>query len=189
MKKLILMTLVALMSLPVFAQDKWTVDPMHSFVNFAVKRSAISFVDGSFRKFNGEFTASKADFSDAQINFTVDVASIYTSVDMRDNHLRSADFFDAEKYPQMSFVSTSFQKVKGNKYRLKGKLTLKDVTKDVVFDVVYGGQVTDNGTQRAGFMATTKINRLDYHVAYDSAAAVIAKDVHITLNLQFLKAK
>lgn len=187
MKKLLVLLVALTISVGSYAQSKWVTDPMHSFVNFAIKRSAISFVDGSFKKFNGEFTSSKADFSDAQINFIVETKSINTSVDMRDNHLRSADFFDVEKYPEMKFESTSFKKVKGNVYKLQGKLTIKDVTKEVTFNVVYGGKVDEKGKGRAGFMATTIINRLDYNVAYDSNAAVIAKDVHITLNLQFLE--
>ncbi|WP_293302252.1 YceI family protein [Pedobacter sp. UBA4863] len=190
MKKLFLFLLATGLSVATFAQTKWSTDPMHSFVNFAVKHSGISFVDGSFKKFNGEFTAAKADLTDANISFTVDVASINTSVDMRDNHLKSADFFDAAKYPTMTFESTSLKKSKGNTYVLKGNLTIKDVTKPVTFAVVYGGTVKDQqGNNKMGFLATTTINRLDYNVSYDPTGAGIAKNVNITLNLQFAQAK
>ena len=197
MKKLFLFLFVFSISIASFAQTKWTVDPMHSFVNFAVKHSGISFVDGSFKKFEGTITAAKADLTDAKINFTAEVASIYTSVDMRDNHLKSADFFDAVKYPTMTFESTSFKKVAvkspkqtSNMYVLSGKLTIKDVTKEVKFMVTYGGSVKDQqGNAKVGFLATTTINRLDYHINYDPTGAGIAKDVHITLNLQFAQAK
>ncbi|MFN0291534.1 YceI family protein [Pedobacter helvus] len=196
MKKLFLFLLATSVSVAAFAQTKWTVDPMHSFVNFSVKHSGISFVDGSFKKFEGSIEASKADLTDAKINFTVDVASINTSVEMRDNHLKSDDFFSAAKYPKMTFVSTSFVKrVKSpkqetNTYVLKGKLTIKDVTKDVSFFVTYGGTAKDQqGNTKAGFMATTKINRLDYNINYDPTGAGIAKDINITLNLQFAQAK
>lgn len=179
------------------AQTKWTTDPAHSFVNFSVKHSGISFVDGSFKKFDGTLEARKADLTDAKINFTVDVASINTSVEMRDNHLKSDDFFSAAKFPTMTFVSTSFSmkpfkgpKKTTNIYYLKGKLTIKDVTKDVMFTVVYGGTAKDQqGNTKAGFMATTTINRLDYHIKYDPTGAGIAKDINITLNLQFAQAK
>lgn len=185
------------MSIASFAQTNWAIDPMHSFVNFSVKHSGISFVDGSFKKFDGTITAAKADLTDAKINFTVDVASINTSVEMRDNHLKTDDFFNAEKYPQMTFVSTSFKKqpVKTPKqitsvYYLKGKLTIRDVTKDVTFIVNYGGTAKDQqGNTKAGFLATTTINRLDYNIKYDPTGAGIAKDIHITLNLQFAQAK
>jgi polyisoprenoid-binding protein YceI len=197
MKKLFLFILATGISLATFAQTKWTVDPMHSFVSFSVKHSGISFVDGSFKKFDGEILASKADLTDAKINFTADVASISTDVDMRDNHLKSDDFFNAEKFPKITFVSTSFKKqaVKSpkqttNVYILSGKLTIRDVTKDVKFTVIYGGTAKDQqGNTKAGFMATTTINRLDYNIKYDPTGAGIAKNVNITLNLQFVQAK
>jgi polyisoprenoid-binding protein YceI len=197
MKKLFLFMLATSISIASIAQTKWTTDPAHSFVNFSVKHSGISFVDGSFKKFDGTLEASKADLTDAKINFTVDVASINTSVEMRDNHLKSDDFFSAAKFPKMTFVSTSFSmkpfkgpKKTTNIYYLKGKLTIKDVTKDVMFTVVYGGTAKDQqGNTKAGFMATTTINRLDYHIKYDPTGAGIAKDINITLNLQFAQAK
>jgi len=190
MKKLFLFLVAASISVASMAQTKWTVDPMHSFVNFSVKHSGISFVDGSFKKFDGTITATKADLTDAKISFSADVASINTSVEMRDNHLKTDDFFNAEKYPKMTFESTSFKKIKGDTYTLSGKLTIRDVTKDVVFDVVYGGTSTDQkGNTKAGFMATTTLNRFDYNIKFDPTAAGIAKDVKITLNLQFAQAK
>lgn len=197
MRRLFLFILATSISIASFAQTKWTIDPMHSFVNFSVKHSGISFVDGSFKKFDGTITAAKADLTDAKIDFTVDVASINTSVEMRDNHLKTDDFFNAEKYPQMTFVSTSFKKqpVKttkqtSNVYYLKGKLTIRDVTKDVTFIVNYGGTAKDQqGNTKAGFLATTTINRLDYNIKYDPTGAGIAKDINITLNLQFAQAK
>jgi len=199
MKRLFLFLLATTLSVATFAQTKWTVDPMHSFVNFQVKHSGISFVDGSFKKFDGTIIASKADLTDAKINFTVDVASINTSVEMRDNHLKSDDFFNAEKYPKMTFVSTSFNKkpqkgakqmANSNTYYLTGDLTIRDVTKKVAFVVTYGGTAKDQqGNTKAGFMATTTINRLDYNIKYDPTGAGVAKDIKITLNLQFAQAK
>lgn len=190
MKKLFLFLIAATFSVAAFAQTKWTTDPMHSFVNFSVKHSGISLVNGSFKKFNGEFTSDKADFTDAKVSFTVEVASVSTSVEMRDNHLKTDDFFNAEKYPKMTFESTSMKKLKGNEYELNGKLTIRDVTKDVTFKVTYGGEAKDQrGNVKAGFAATTTINRLDYNIKYDPTGAGVAKDVDITLNLQFVKSK
>jgi polyisoprenoid-binding protein YceI len=189
MKKVFLFLLVLSATVAASAQTKWSVDPMHSFVNFSVKHMGISFVDGNFEKFDGTVTAAKADFTDARISFAVDVASISTNVAPRDKHLRSDDFFNAEQYPKMTFESTSFAKKSGNTYVLSGKLTIRDVTKDVKFDVVYGGTATQQGTTKAGFMATTTINRLDYNIKYDPTGAGIAKDVKITLNLEFAQAK
>jgi len=197
MKKIFLFILFTSLSIASFAQTKWTVDPMHSFVNFSVKHMGISFVDGSFKKFDGVITYTKADLSDAKVNFTVDVPSITTGVEMRDNHLKTDDFFNAEKFPQMSFVSTSFKKrpakspkQQTNVYTLNGKLTIRDVTKDVQFVVTYGGTAKDQqGNTKAGFNATTTINRLDYNIKYDPTGTGVAKDIKITLNLEFAQTK
>ena len=189
MKKVFLFLVAVSISVASFAQTKWTVDPAHSFVNFSVRHMGISFVDGMFKKFDGTLTASKADLTDAKISFTVDVNSISTNVEQRDNHLKSDDFFNAETYPTMKFESTGFKKLGQNKYELSGKLTIRDVTKDVKFDVVYGGTATAQGTTKAGFGATTTINRLDYNIKYDPTGAGIGKDVKITLNLEFAQAK
>ncbi|RZK79378.1 MAG: polyisoprenoid-binding protein, partial [Pedobacter sp.] len=96
MKRAFLFLVAVSMSVASFAQTKWTVDPAHSFVNFSVRHMGISFVDGIFQKFDGTVTAAKADLTDAKINFTVDVNSISTTVEQRDKHLKSDDFFNAE---------------------------------------------------------------------------------------------
>jgi len=190
MKKVFLFLVALSVSVAASAQTKWNVDPMHSFVNFSVKHMGISFVDGNFGKFTGTVTATKEDLTDAKINFNVDVNSINTNVPPRDKHLKSDDFFNAEQYPNMTFESTSFTKKSGNNYVLNGKLTIRDVTKDVKFDVVFGGMAKDQqGNAKAGFNATTTINRLDYNIKYDPTGAGIAKDVKITLNLEFAQAK
>ncbi|SMC69287.1 YceI family protein [Pedobacter africanus] len=190
MKKVFLFLVAVSISVASFAQTKWTVDPMHSFVNFSVRHMGISFVDGSFKKFDGSVTAAKADLTDAKINFTVDVNSITTGVDMRDNHLKTDDFFNAEKFPAMTFEGSSFKKLKGNNYALNGKLTIRDVTKDVIFNVVYGGTAKDQqGNTKAGFTATTTVNRLDYNIKYDPTGAGVGKEVKVILNLEFVQAK
>lgn len=190
MKRLFLFLVAVSISAASFAQTKWTVDPMHSFVNFSVRHMGISFVDGSFKKFDGSVVASKADLTDAKIDFTVDVNSINTGVEMRDKHLKTDDFFNAEQYPKMTFESTSFKKIKGNTYVLTGKLTIRDVTKNAVFAVVYGGTAKDQqGNTKAGFTATTSINRLDYNIKYDPTGAGVGKDIKVTLNLEFTQDK
>jgi polyisoprenoid-binding protein YceI len=190
MKKVFLFLLALSISAASFAQTKWTVDPMHSFVTFEVKHMGISFVNGSFKKFDGTVAAAKPDLTDANINFTVDVNSINTDVEPRNQHLKSDDFFNAAKYPSMTFVSSSIKKHKDNNYALAGKLTIRDVTKDVVFAVVYGGTAKDQqGNSKAGFNATTTINRLDYNIKYDPTGMGVAKDVKIALNLEFVQAK
>lgn len=194
MKKIISFAVVALLSTSAFAQSKWSVDPVHSNVRFTVPHLVISEVEGSFKKFNGSFTASKADFTDAAINFTIDVNSIDTDNDARDKHLKADDFFNAEQFPTATFKSTSFQKVSGNKYKLTGNLTIRNVTKPVTFDVVYGGTAKDGyGNTKAGFKATTVINRFDYGLKWnaltEAGGATVGQDITLDLKLQFAQAK
>jgi polyisoprenoid-binding protein YceI len=169
-------------------ETKWTVDVVHSNVKFAVTHLVISEVEGHFKVFDGSMTHSKPDFSDAKINFTVDVSSIETGNDKRDGHLKSDDFFSAEKYPRMKFESTAFTPLGDNKYKLTGNLTIRDVTKPVTFDVKYGGKATMQGTTRAGFQATTTINRFDYGLKWDkvteAGGLVVGEKVDITVNVE-----
>ena len=170
------------------AQSTWKTDPYHSSVNFTIKHSGISLVPGEFDQFEGTLVYAKPDITDAKIDFTVETKSINTGVEMRDNHLRSADFFEVEKYPKMTFKSTKMELLKGNMYKLHGNLTIKDVTRPVVFDVTYGGSAKDQkGTDKVGFSASTSINRLDYNINYDPTGMGVAKTTDIVLYLQLVK--
>ena len=179
-----------------FAQTAktWNVDKMHSGLKFSVSHLVISEVDGSFKIFDGNMVTTKDDFSDAKINFTVDVNSINTDNDSRDGHLKSDDFFNAEKFPNMSFVSTSFKKKSGAMYELVGNLTIRDVTKKVSFSVKYGGTTKDPyGNTKAGFKATGTINRLQYGLKWntltEAGGAVVGSDIDFTVNLEMALAK
>lgn len=188
MKKVFLFITAITLSIGLMAQSQYKVDPAHTSVNFKVKHMGITFVNGKFEKFDGGIIGDLNNLEQSRVFFNVDVTSINTSVEMRDNHLRSADFFEVEKFPTMTFESTSIEKVRDNKYNLNGKLKIKDVTKDVTFDVKYGGIVKgDDGSETVGFIAKNSINRLDYNVAYDPDGAGIGKEVHIVLYLEFKK--
>lgn len=172
----------------------WNVDGSHTTVKFNVSHMVISEVDGRFKVFNGSVDATSADFNDAKISFDVDVNSINTDNDMRDNHLKGDDFFNAAKYPKMTFQSTSFKKAKGNNYTLEGNLTIREVSKKVKFAVVYGGTVKDPyGNIKAGFKATGKINRKDYGLKWsavtEAGGAVVGDEVNLLINLEFAKQK
>lgn len=173
------------------AAAKWSVDKAHSNVKFTVTHLLVSEVEGSFKLFDGSMETSKPDFSDAKISFTVDVNSVNTDNDMRDKHLKSDEFFGAEKYPQMKFVSNSFTPAGGNKYKLGGNLTIKDVTKPVIFDVTYGGTANAMGKTKSGFKAKTTINRFDYNLKWDKATEagglVVSKDVDLVVNVELNK--
>lgn len=189
MKRKTLLLIAFFIGLGLMAQSPYKVDPAHTSVNFKVKHMGITFVNGKFEKFDGGIIGNPDKMEEARVFFNVETASVNTSVSMRDDHLRSADFFDVEKYPAMTFESSRIEKVDDKNYKLHGKLQIKDVAKDVIFDVVYGGTVKgQDGTETAGFIAKNKINRLDYHIAYDPDGLGIGKEVAITLYLEFKRA-
>ena len=192
MKLKSLMVALALSS-AAFAQTNWKLDNAHSSVKFSVEHLMVSETDGNFKGFDGTLSSKNADFSDAEISFTVDVKTINTDNEMRDKHLQGDDFFNSEKFPQMKFKGTSFKKVSGNKYLLEGDLTIRDLTKKVKFDVVYRGMQKDPyGNTKAGFKATGSIKRLEYGLKWNvmtEAAAVVADEVNIVINLEYAQAK
>src|ERR1700709_11765 len=142
---------------------KWVLDPMHSEVQFKVKHLVISTVSGFFKNFEGSLETENDDFTDSKIEFTLDVNSIDTNQDQRDGHLKSAEFFDSETYPKISFQSTSFTKTADDEFELKGDLTIKDQTKPVTLHVEFGGSAADfYGNTKAGFEVIGKINRKEF---------------------------
>lgn len=176
------------------AQVKWSVDPAHTNARFEVKHLGIAFVDGQFKQLEGEVeTTNDKDFNNAKINFSIDINSIDTRIEMRDNHLKSDDFFNAEKYPKMTLSNAILKKDKSGKYTLTGDLTIRDITKKITFHVKQNnGIITDPwGMTRAGFTATTTINRLDYGIKYNdvlpSGVPAVAPDVAITVNVEIVK--
>jgi polyisoprenoid-binding protein YceI len=195
MKKTLLTLMASLFLLNVNAQTAtWKTDPTHSNVKFTVTHLVVSEMDGHFKNFEGTLTSAKPDFSDAQIEFTVDVASVNTENADRDAHLKSDEFFNADKYPKMTFKSTSVKKTGENKYDLEGDLTIRDVTKRVKFEVTGGKTILDPwGNTKAGFRATTTINRQDYGLKWSKATEtgglVVGDEVVIMLNISMLKQK
>jgi polyisoprenoid-binding protein YceI len=170
---------------------KWIVDTTHSEVQFKVKHLVISTVTGTFNKFYAELEAEKDDFTDAKIAFSADIDSIDTNNAQRDAHLKSDDFFNAEKFPQMTFKSSSLEKSNG-KYALKGDLTIRDITKPVELEVEFGGVATDPyGQIKAGFEAVGKINRKEFGLMWsaitEAGGVVVSDEVKILLNVQFIK--
>jgi polyisoprenoid-binding protein YceI len=188
MKKYFLLMAVAIVSLLGNAQTKiWTNDPAHSRLGFIVKHLTISEIEGRFSDFSVQVTTSKADYSDAKIVLTAKVASINTDVDARDTHLRSADFFDAEKYPTLTFKSTSAKKISAKKGLLFGYLTFHGITKPVTLNVDFYGLVTNpmNKKETAGFKITGTIKRTDYQLGPKFPEAFIGENVRIVANVEF----
>lgn len=149
-----------------FAQTTWSIDKAHSKIGFNVTHMAVSEVEGNFKDFDGSLVTKAADFNGAEVNFTAKTASIDTDIERRDNHLKSADFFDAEKYPEISFKGNLVKK--GGKYKLKGDLTMHGVTKPVEFDVTYGGTINTGKGEKAGFKISGKLNRQDYGLTWNN---------------------
>lgn len=204
MKKAIFLLTIALAPMTMQAQSgkliaantntatTWALDNSHSSVKFNVEHLVISEVEGSFKMFDGNVTSTSDDFNNAKISFTVDVNSINTDNEQRDNHLKSDDFFNAEKFPKMTFTSTSFKKVKGNMYALEGNLTIRDITKKVTFAVAYGGTIKDPwGNIKAGFKASGKIKRKEFGLKWNSlteaGGAVVGDDVNMIVNVELAK--
>jgi polyisoprenoid-binding protein YceI len=163
---------------------KWTIDPSHSEIQFKVKHMMITTVTGSFKEFSSEVESLGDDFSTAKIKFQAATASVFTNSDQRDEHLRSADFFDAEKYPELKFESTSLEKVDDESFTLNGNLTIRDITKPVKLDVEVGGIGKDPwGNLKAGFSLTGKINRkewgLNWNAALEAGGVLVSDDVRI----------
>ncbi|AZA80722.1 polyisoprenoid-binding protein [Chryseobacterium lactis] len=188
MKKVFLSFVFVLFSMMSFAQNNWEIDPMHSSVNFNIKHMGISFVQGRFDKFNGKVVTKGANLDNATFNIAILAESINTNVEMRDQHLRSDEFFAVGRYPEILFESTSVTKDKEGSYTFKGKLTIKGNTNDVSIPVTFGG-ITKNksGKEVMGLQAKFNINRLDYKIDYDPSGAGIAKDAELSVYLELVK--
>jgi hypothetical protein len=170
------------------AQTKWSADKVHSTIGFTVVYLGISDVSGSFKNYEGTIASTGADFANGSVNFSVDASSIYTDNEMRDNHLKSPDFFNAAAFPKISFQSTAFKKLSADKYVLEGNLTMHGVTKKVTFDVAHGGTVVDYyKNNRAGFKINATLNRNDYGVS--GGSGVVSENVQLSLNLNFIQDK
>src|SRR6266542_2402311 len=137
---------------------KWNVDASHSQIGFRVKHMVISTVSGLFSKFNVEVETEGDDFTTAHVKVTIDTGSADTGSEQRDGHLKSDDFFNSEKFPQMTFVSDRVEKRNDERFTLHGNLTIRDITKPITLDVEYGGTINDPwGMTRAGFAVSGKI--------------------------------
>ena len=186
---------MAMLALPASAQTtKWAFDNTHSKIQFDVAHLVISEVTGQFKDYEGTVLSDKSDFSDAKIDFSIEVKSIDTDDEKRDAHLLSGDLFDAASYPKITFKSKLMKKAGNNKYKLTGDFTMHGVTKEVTLDVQYNGTKNDPwGNTKAGFKVTGKINRPDFGLKYNSplegGGVMIGDEVTITCKLELLKQK
>jgi len=169
---------------------KWAIDPTHSEITFKVKHLMISNVKGEFRTFQANIDGE--DFTNSTISANIDASSISTNNNDRDTHLKSPDFFEVEKYPVITFVSTSIKKVDDDEFKLVGDLTIKGTTEEITLDTEFGGFMKDPyGNEKAGFSINGKLNRKDFglnwNAALEAGGVMVANEIKIYAEVQFIK--
>lgn len=175
------------------ATRKWAIDPTHSEVQFKIKHLMITNVTGSFNLFQADIETEDEDFKKAKVNFTADIDSISTGNEQRDGHLKSPDFFDAAKFPQLKFTTTKFESVDDDgSYDIYGDLTIRDVTKNIKLAVEFGGVVQDAyGNTKAGFSINGKINRKDFGLTWsavtEAGGVVVSDEVKLVAEIQLIE--
>ena len=173
------------------ATQHWILDPAHSDISFKIRHLVISTVSGTFNIFSGRFVTPQHDsFSAAYFTLNIDVYSIDTNNRDRDDHLKSPDFFNADEFPEIEFLSTEFNHIDGDNYTLTGDITIKGISKQVTLDVLFGGEAKDGfGIMRAGFEITGTINRTDFGIhsadVTEAGGLVLGEDIKLHANLQF----
>lgn len=189
MKRLTFALLLVITSFAVKAQETYLVDPAHSKLGFTITHLGIADVPGHFDKFDVTVKAAKADFSDAVVEMTADVNTINTRIAPRDKHLRSADFFDVEKFPTMTFKSTSIRKIAENKYELSGDLTMLGITKPVTVHMLHRGtiQKKEGAKLTAGLQFTATIKRSDFNLGSKFTAPMLSDEVTLKGDGEFLQ--
>ncbi|MFF8847062.1 YceI family protein [Streptomyces sp. NPDC015127] len=170
----------------------YTIDPAHSSIGFTVRHAMVTNVRGSFGSHQGTLSLDGADPSRSTAAIDVDIASIDTGIADRDGHLRSADFFDAENFPAMSFRSTGAEQLGGDKYRIIGDLTIKDVTRPLSIDLEFQGSATDvYGSERVGFEGAAEILRSDWGLTWNAAleagGVMVSDKVKLTFDISAIK--
>jgi polyisoprenoid-binding protein YceI len=174
------------------ASTTWNLDAAHSEVNFKVKHLVISTVSGQFKNFSSAVTTEGDDFSTAKISFELESGSIDTGMEMRDNHLRGDDFFNAEAFPKINFVATAVRPLEGAEYAIDGNLTIRDVTKPITLKSEFGGIAVDPyGQTKAGFEVEGKIKRSEFGLSWnaltEAGGAVVSDEVKFQANVQYVK--
>ena len=169
----------------------WKIDPAHSQVTFSIRHMMISNVQGRFENFSGEVDFNENDPLKSSVNVKIEASSINTRDTRRDGHLRSPDFFNAEQFPYLTFISKRIEVVDEHHARIIGELTIRDITREVVLDTEYSGQSKMWGNTSAGFSASTKINRknwdLNWNQMLESGGLLVGEDVNINIDLEIVK--
>ena len=170
-------------------ENKWTNDDPHSQLGFTVKHLGISDISGTFNDFDVHINSARPDFSDAVFELSANTSSIDTRVEARNNHLKSADFFDVQKFPTLNYKSTSIKKTGKNKYKLTGNLSLHGITKEVIMELEYKGSTENPMSKKmtAGFQVTGTIKRSDFNLGGSFPAPMISDEVKIKADGEFIQ--
>ncbi|MBI2502866.1 MAG: YceI family protein [Candidatus Latescibacteria bacterium] len=165
---------------------EYTLDPAHSQVVFKIKHLGISTVTGSFEKLSGAFAFDPQNIKGSRASTTIEATSISTGVEKRDAHLRSPDFLDVEKFPQLTFASKEITAIDGNTFQVHGDLTMHGVTRPVVLEAELGGVLAEDpwGNARAAFTASTTLNRKDFGLAVETGDLILGEEVQILLEIE-----
>ena len=187
MKKLLLFVSACVFAVAAMSQNTYTLDKNHARLSFSVLHLGISHIEGNFKTVNATFISSKEDFSDAVIGMNADINSINTEVEMRDNDLKSSNWFDAGKYSTLIFKSSSFKKVSGKDYKLKGNITIHGETKPIEFDVVFNGKGQNpiSKIYSLGFTISGKLNRSDFGIGKDALSTGVGNEIELKSNVEF----
>jgi polyisoprenoid-binding protein YceI len=193
MKQVTLFTIAALAlifsSFTIITSNNWMADSGHSHLGFTLKHMGIADFHGSFSSWEGKITSAKPDLSDAVVEFSGDISSIYTGNAGRDEHLRAPDFFDAAKYPKFTFKSTSFKKTAENEYAVKGDLSFHGVTKEITLKAVNTGSAESpqDKTPITGFKVSGKFNRVDFGISPETPDAFLGTEVTVVADIELAK--
>ncbi|CAM3202702.1 YceI family protein [Corallococcus sp. ZKHCc1 1396] len=176
------------------AQTLWNIDTTHTGIHFSVRHMVVAKVRGSFQKFSGTLTLDEQDPTASSVSVSIEAASIHSGVEQRDNHLRSPDFFDVEKFPAITFQSTKVEQASGGGLRVTGRLSIRDVTREVVLEAEQLGVAKDPwGNTKAAFEAKTSIQRSDFGLTWNQAleagGVLVGEKIEITLEVQAAKAQ
>ncbi|MDR7211862.1 YceI family protein [Flavobacterium piscis] len=173
-------------------KSNWAIDPTHSEIGFKVKHMMFTNVSGKFNTFEASIENEDNRFETSKINFSAEINSVDTNNTDRDGHLKSADFFDVDNFPKLSFVSTQIKKINDGEYQISGDLTIKDVTKNIVLDTEYSGLMTDPwGNTKTGLSITGKINRkefgLTWNAALETGGVLVGEEIKLVSEIQLIK--
>jgi polyisoprenoid-binding protein YceI len=173
--------------------NSWNIDATHSGINFSIRHMVVSKVRGRFTKYSGELTLDDGDLTRSSVEAVIDAGSIDTGTAQRDAHLRSPDFFDVERFPELRFRSTRIEKLSDARYRVVGDLTIRDVTRELSLDVEYGGRAKDPwGNERVGFIAKASLDRkefgLQWNQVLEAGGVLVGDRVDIELEVEAVRA-